>query len=606
MIVVVGSGVAGCSAALAAVRAGADVTLVTAGSLDARAAGNSPLAQGGVAAAIGPEDRVADHLADTLSAGAGLTDAVAAEQLVRAGAEAMRALLADGFAADRDRDGHVMLGLEGAHGRQRIVHAGGDRTGAVLHAHLTARVRAAVDAGLIALREWSEVSSLVVQDGAVCGVVLRDAVSHGRGRGPASSAAVASAFRASDSANGELCGDAVVLATGGYASLYSVSSNHPGARGQGLLLAARAGAMLADLEFVQFHPTVLAPVSRDAASSGAKWPGATLHEGELSGPEYAGAEYAGAESRAPGFLISEAVRGAGAVLRDGSGERFMRGRHEAEELAPRDVVALEIHRRMRERGDSAVWLDATQIEAREGAGALERRFPSLTRGLLERGWDWRREAVPVAPAAHFTMGGVASDLDGRSSLPGLFVAGEVAANGVHGANRLASNSLLEGLVFGERAGLAAARHDPRRDAWNLLGAGMRALVRTAPAVEIPGPATPGAALAAPASTVARALSRHLGIERDAEGLALARRTASAALANSEERDAAELAIAIAFAAEARTESRGAHRRADFPEPSPDVPARRALRLAYRSPQADVAAAITHVDPAHEPRSVPAC
>lgn len=486
VVCVVGSGVAGLAAVRAAVRAGARVVLVTgdefavgdgaagpAGDAAARAA-NTVRAQGGIAAAIGPDDSVAEHLADTLAAGHGLVDAEAAEQLVTDGADAVRALLAEGFPADRDSVGDPALGLEAAHGRPRIVHAGGDRTGAVLDAHLRAAVAALVRTGRVEVRDRTRVTELIVQGGVVSGVRVEPG-------GPGSEHAVPT---------DTIAADAVVIATGGYAALYPRTSNHPGASGGGIALGARAGAVLADLEFVQFHPTAL--VAPDGASA---------------------------------FLISEAVRGAGAVLRDGAGSRFMLDAHPQAELAPRDVVSRHIDRVMRERGESCVWLDATGIERDGGAGALARRFPAIHAAVTGAGYDWTRDPIPVAPAAHYTMGGIATDLDGRTSVPGLFAAGEAAATGVHGANRLASNSLLEGLVFGARAGVAAAMTS---DSWTFRGRGMYDLLAGAQTVVVPA-------------------------------------------------GAAEIPTLIAAATASRTESRGAHQRDEYPNTDPAQARRAAIR-----------------------------
>lgn len=529
MILVVGSGVAGLACALAAVREGADVELVTPGALGpdgeealrARAGGNTAWAQGGIAAAIDPGDTPAAHAEDTVAAGVGLVDPQAAQVLAAEGAAAVRALLADGFPADRDASGAPALGLEAAHSTARIVHAGGDRTGAALHAWLSGQARALAASGCLRLTEETTVVSLLTTAGAVSGAVLRDR---------AGTLVTVSAT-------------AVVLATGGYAALYSRTSNRGCARGSGITLAARVGALVADLEFVQFHPTVLA---------------------------------------GGGQLISEAVRGAGAVLRDARGRRFMREAHPAAELAPRDVVSREIFRVLREEGGSAVWLDATGIERADGPGTLARAFPGITAATSALGLDWTRDPVPVAPAAHYTMGGVATDLDGRTSVPGLFAAGEVAATGVHGANRLASNSLLEGLVFGQRAGRAAARADAgRTDAWVFAGSGLPALIdglRTLPAPEcgsgdddrVARAAESAEAADAVASELTALVDRGLGILRDAEGLRdVARRAAR--LPGPE----AELAVMIAAAAEARAESRGAHQRADAPHTDPAFARRQA-------------------------------
>lgn len=574
MMLIVGAGVAGLSCALAAAAAGADVELVTPGVLGAGQAdgavpgrlaeprpsdaelatlralggGNTALAQGGIAAAIGAGDLPELHAADTVAAGVGLVDHVAAEVLTTQGAQAVRELIASGFPVDRTSDGAPALGLEAAHGRARIVHAGEDRTGAGLHAFLTQQVLALVAAGRLRLTERTSMVSLLTDAGAVSGAMLRGA----------SGALVAA--RA----------DAVVLATGGYAALYPRTSNHIGARGDGIVLAARAGALVADLEFVQFHPTVLART---------------------------------------GFLVSEAVRGAGAVLRDGRGERFMMRAHPAAELAPRDVVSRTIHRELRTSGDDAVWLDATGIERSEGSGTLARRFPSITAATTALGFDWAREPVPVAPAAHYAMGGIVTDLDGRSTVPGLFAAGETAATGVHGANRLASNSLLEGLVFGARAARAAADYaratGARSAAWQHRGADLHAMIANARDIALAGQSTetlgglPGADAASVADAVGASVAKGLGIERDAAGIRAVADTCQA-LPGAH----AELAVMIAAAAEARTESRGAHQRADHPTTDPAQAVRHAW--AVRSTAAPAAVAHAAAKPATPHRSLAAC
>ncbi len=544
MILVIGAGVAGLSAALAAVAAGAEVELVTPGTLatpGGLAGGNTAMAQGGVAAAVGPGDTADAHLTDTLVAGAGLVDEAAARVLTEDGARIMTELLAAGFPADRDADGIPMLGLEGAHGVARIIHSGGDQTGAGLHAFLAERALAAAAARTLRITEHTRAEALLMRDGRAVGAELREAVS----------GASDSAYAGEASGTFERLADAVILATGGYAALFPRHTNHAGSRGEGILLAARAGALLADLEFVQFHPTALPS----------------------------------------GELVSEAVRGAGAVLRDGSGERFMLGHHPLAELAPRDVVAREVHRVLaaaRTAGSTAgtVWLDATGIERDGGAGTLARRFPGISAAVAAHGYDWTRDPIPVAPAAHYTMGGVASDLDGRSSVPGLFVAGEVASTGVHGANRLASNSLLEGLVFGERSGRAAAAHGAAgANLWE-PGAALTDLADTASEVDcaapVPGldtrtragsvPSEPGSP--AGAVEVSAAIESGLGIVRDKAGM----RAAADVCARSDEPHA-ELAALICAAALARRESRGAHQRADHPETDERLAHRTAIRIA---------------------------
>ncbi|WP_407709613.1 L-aspartate oxidase [Arthrobacter nitrophenolicus] len=400
-LVVVGSGIAGLYAALLAADAGADTVLLTKGRLGES---NTWYAQGGISAVLqvpAPGDTVAAHIADTLRAGAGHCDEVAVRLMCTEARLDIEGLRRFGVRFDMGNGGGPALGLEAAHSAPRILHAGGDATGARVAEALIRAVLAAQAEGKLRVLTRAYATALLKDGGRVTGVgYLQD----GRTAG--------------------IEADAVLLATGGAGQLFARTTNPGVATADGLALAVRAGAATADLEFFQFHPTCMVDAAADRAAAPV-------------GP----------------LLISEAVRGEGAILVDAGGRRFMRAYHPDAELAPRDVVSRSIALHLAKLGDpnGHVYLDARVIEEARGAGFLERRFPTLTRKTREAGIDWTRELVPVAPAAHYWMGGIATDHSARTSIPGLYAAGEVARTGVHGANRLASNSLLEGLVFGRRA-----------------------------------------------------------------------------------------------------------------------------------------------------------
>jgi len=494
--VIVGSGVAGLSAALGA--APRRVTLLT--KVPFGGGGSSSWAQGGIAAALGADDDPALHAADTLAAGAGLNDPEIVELLTEEGPERVRRLLALGTRFDRELGGELSLGREAAHSRRRILHAHGDATGAEMVRALTAAVRRSPSIEVI---DRAFVEDLALADqggnhGAVAGVVAR----HAGGRRILHAA------------------PAVVLATGGSGRLFLHTTNPPEATADGLGVAARAGARLVDLEFVQFHPTALA---------------------------------AGAD---PMPLLTEALRGEGAVLIDELGERFMPAEHPDAELAPRDVVARAIWRRLAAGG--RVFLDA-----REAVGErFPERFPTVFGLCQESGLDPRVEPIPVAPAAHYHMGGIAVDAHGRTSLPGLWACGEVAATGAHGANRLASNSLLEALVFGARVAEDLAADLSRARPLPATGA-------TAPAPVLADPEA-DAALALAVRTL---MWEQVGVVRDGRGLtaavaALDRLAAEHPHAAGEARNLLAAARMVTAAALARRESRGGHYRADHPAADP--------------------------------------
>lgn len=406
-VVVVGSGVAGLTTALRVRAQGRRVLLVTKATVDE---GSTRWAQGGIAAALADDDSPEEHMRDTLEAGGGLCNEAAVRILVTEGPDAVRELIAWGARFDTDPTGSIALTREGGHHRNRIAHAGGDATGAEVSRALVAAVRA--DPGIEVVENALVLDLLTDSEGAAAGVTLHVI---GPGRRDGVGAALA---------------PAVVLATGGFGQVFGQTTNPYVATGDGVALALRAGAAVADVEFVQFHPTVL-------------WLG-PLAKGQQP-------------------LVSEAVRGEGAVLLDDAGERFMVGEHPMADLAPRDVVAKAIMRRMRSTGAAHVWLDGRQL----GADVWVHRFPTILASCRLRGIDPVTDLIPVAPAQHYASGGVLTDLDGRSTIRGLYACGEVACSGVHGANRLASNSLLEGLVFARR--IAAAIDDDKQAATAAVG-----------------------------------------------------------------------------------------------------------------------------------------
>ena len=459
-LVVVGAGAAGLYTAIRAAREGARVTLISATEL---AESSSYWAQGGLAAAIGEGDSAAAHLADTLAAGRGLVRTSAARVLTVEAPAAVDDLAALGVSFDLDESGRYALGLEGGHGMRRIVHAGGAATGRRIVRQLSA---VAAEDDRIEVLEGRRVISLLINDGRCTGVVLD---------------------------GGEtLHAPATTLATGGAAALWSRTTNPSGATGGGLLLAYSAGAALADIEFLQFHPTAVV-----------------------------------ADGRSDGLLVTEAIRGEGAKLLGGDGERFV------EELAPRDEVARAIFEELVRSGRTSVDLDMREVDLT--------LFPNVVEALRKAGIDPALRPVPVAPAAHYMMGGIATDLQARSSVPGLLAVGESSCTGLHGANRLASNSLSECFVFGARAARAAL------DEPALLPADLEA-------------STPAGSGSPPALTAAsrEALWRYAGLRREGDGLRML------------ESDPHPIVRLIGAAALKREESRGGHWRSDFPRTDPEL------------------------------------
>ena len=495
-VIVVGSGIAGLTTALQVRTFGLSVLLVTKAQVDE---GSTKWAQGGIAAALGEDDSPLAHEKDTLVAGAGLCDSEAVRVLVTEGPDAVRTLIARGAKFDLEASGEMSLTREGGHLQNRIIHAGGDATGAEVERALIAAVNS--DPKIELIEHALVLDALKDRDGAVCGVTLhvigagsRDGVGQARAR-------------------------AVVLATGGLGQVFAQTTNPSVSTGDGVALALRAGAAVADVEFIQFHPTVL-------------WLGES------------------SEGQQP--LISEAVRGEGAYLVDHNGDRFMKEIHPLGELAPRDVVAIAIMNKMVATGKSHVWLDVRHLEG------FEKRFPTIYASCIDHGINPSKDLIPVAPASHYASGGVRVDLKGRTSVKGLYACGETACSGVHGANRLASNSLLEGLVFSARiAGdIAATMAEIAEPVANnsteiLLDPEVRHRIQVS-------------------------MSRGAGVLRSSDSLVetssdltrIGDRTSAAPCVEAwETTNLFQLAQAILKAALIRQETRGSHWRADFPESS---------------------------------------
>ncbi len=523
-VVVVGSGAAGMTAALTAARYGRQVLLL---SKDDLGGGATPLAQGGLAAAIGPGDSPARHESDTLAAGAGLCDPAAVTALAAGAPGEIARLAARGAQLNR-----TALHLEGGHSRHRIVHAGGDAVGAEVHRVLLA---ALVASPVEILTRCAVLDALIGDRGTVAGVLagmVRDDGTLSTGR---------------------VTARAVVLATGGFGQAYATTTSPAGVTGDGLALAARAGAELQDLEFVQFHPTVL-------------WQQA-------------------ARGQCP--LITEALRGAGAVLVDAAGQPVMTSRHPLGDLAPRDVVSAAMQERMAS-GDGPgdhLWLDATAF----GEARLEQDFPTVTAACRSRGVDPAVEPIPVAPGAHYACGGIRADLAGRTSLTGLYTVGEAASTGMHGANRLASNSLTEALLTGRRAG-------------ELLGQDL-----PAPAAAAGGRCPPPGLGVSPAARpmLAAAMSKHAGVVRDRPGVQQLQQSLAQApaaepagpgldLATVEATNLHAVSVLVAVSALARPESRGCHRWRDAP---PSHSARDARHTVVRVDPALLRATAATAEPA---------
>ena len=483
-VVVIGTGVAGLVAALTAHRRGRSVVVLSKACETA-----TFYAQGGIAVVLpDTDDSVDAHVADTLAAGAGLCDPDAVRSIVADGYRAVADLVDDGAHFDEASPGQWALTREGGHSRRRIIHAGGDATGA--------EVQRALDraASQLDIRRGHVALELLHDGGAVTGVLVLN-----------------------EDGLGVVHAPSVILASGGLGHLYAATTNPEGSTGDGVALAMWAGLAVSDLEFIQFHPTM-------------------LFDGHAGG-------------RRP--LITEAVRGEGAVLIDAQANSVTAGVHPMGDLAPRDVVAAAIHARLAATGDPCVYLDA------RGIAGFRRRFPTVTAACRAAGIDPTREPIPVVPGAHYSCGGVVTDVYGRTELVGLFAAGEVARTGMHGANRLASNSLLEGLVVGGRTGNAAADH--------AVDAGSSDAVAPEPSTR----------RALPRPELQRAMTRYASVVRDGEGLRRLAEELDGATprilnsrADFEDVALTTVAAAVTSSALARTESRGCHHRSDFPGTDP--------------------------------------
>ncbi|WP_263166971.1 L-aspartate oxidase [Streptomyces sp. SCSIO ZS0520] len=524
-VVVVGSGVAGLTVALRCAAAGLDTVVVTKARLDD---GSTRWAQGGVAAALGEGDTPEQHLDDTLVAGAGLCDEEAVRLLVTEGPGAVRRLITAGARFDSDPGTDALaLTREGGHHRRRIAHAGGDATGAEISRALVEAVR---EAGVPTVENALVLDLLTDEEGRTAGVTL-----HVMGEGQHDGV-------------GAVHAPAVVLATGGMGQIFSATTNPAVSTGDGVALALRAGAEVSDLEFVQFHPTVL----------------------------FLGA---GAEGQQP--LVSEAVRGEGAHLVDADGVRFMQGQHELAELAPRDIVAKAITRRMLEQDATHMYLDARHF----GARMWQERFPTVLAACRAHGIDPVTEPIPIAPAAHHASGGVRTDLHGRTTVPGLYACGEVACTGVHGANRLASNSLLEGLVYAERiaADLTARPPQPRTPVLSKLPG--RPLLAPEARFTLQRIMTRGAGVLRSAASLTEAAAALEALDAEARGaLAEHGKTAVPGVDTWETTNLLAVARVLVAAALRREETRGCHWREDHPERA-DETWRRHLVLRQERPAA---------------------